>query len=111
MQPAYEYAEPLVCELTVEGKKVTRRGRKGDQFAPELIHFSDCILKGRQPEPSAEEGAQDVRIVEALYASARRGGTVELASFAGDPEPRRDQAMFRPPVRKPETVHSEPPHD
>jgi len=110
MQPAYEYAEPLVCEVTVDGKTVKRRGRKGDQFAPELIYFSDCVLKGRQPEPSAEEGAQDVRIVEALYESARLGRAVDLASFAGDPAPRRDQAMFRPPVRKPEPVNSEPPH-
>jgi predicted dehydrogenase len=110
MKPAYEYAEPLVCEVTVDGKTVRRRGRKGDQFAPELIYFSDCILKGRQPEPSAEEGAQDVRIVEALYESARLGRAVNLGSFTGDPAPTRAQAMFRPPVRKPEPVNSEPPH-
>jgi predicted dehydrogenase len=110
MQPAYEYAEPLVCEVTVEGKTVKRRGKKGDQFAPELLYFSDCVLKGRQPEPSADEGAQDVRIVEALYESARRGQAVNVASFGGDPGPGRDQAMFRPPVRKPEPVNSEPPH-
>lgn len=110
MQPAYEYAEPLRCEVTVDGKTEKRRGRNGDQFAPELIYFSKCILRGRTPEPSAEEGAQDVRIVQALYDSARRGQPVELASFEGDPKPRLDQAMYRPPVRKPEPVNSEPPH-
>jgi glucose-fructose oxidoreductase len=111
MQPAYEYAEPLVVELTVDGKTTKRRGRKTDQFAPELVYFSDCILRERAPEPSAEEGAQDVRIVEALYASAVTGEPIALAEFSGDPHPTSRQAMSRPPVRKPKPVHSEPPHD
>ena len=111
MQPAYEYAEPLGVELTVDGKTTRRRGRKSDQFAPELIYFSDCILRDRQPEPSAEEGAQDVRSVVALYASARTGSPVRLEVFDGDPRPSADQAMFRPAVRKPQPVNSEPPHD
>ena len=112
MQPAYEYAEPLVCELTVDGRTTKRRGRKGDQFAPELVYFSDCVLKHRQPEPSGEEGAQDVRIVEALYESAANGRPIRLDAFQGrDQPPQDEQAMYRPPVRKPATVHSEPPHE
>jgi len=111
MQPAYEYAEPLVVELTVEGATTKRRGRKSDQFAPELVYFSECLLADRTPEPSAEEGAQDVRIVEALYESARSGRTVALQPFDGDRPPSSRQAMFRPPIRKPPAVHSEPPHD
>jgi predicted dehydrogenase len=111
MQPAYEYAEPIGCELTVDGKTTKKRGRKGDQFAPELLHFSDCILKNRTPEPSLEEGAQDVRIIQALYESARTGAPVALPAFEGDQPPTRDQAMHRPPVGKPETVNVEPPHE
>ena len=111
MQPAYEYAEPLVCEMTVDGRTTKRRGRKGDQFAPEIVYFSDCVLRDRPPEPSAEEGAQDVRVVEALYESARTGRPVRLPAFAGDRHPTPGQALFRPPVRKPETVNAEAPHD
>ncbi len=111
MAPAYEYAEPLVCELTIDEKTTTRRGRKADQFAPELIYFSDCILKDRQPEPSGDEGAQDVRIVEALYQSARDGRVVRLKPFSEDSAPERGQAMHRPPVRERETINTEPPHD
>ena len=33
-------------------------GRQTDQFAPELLYFSDRILKDREPEPSGEEGLQ-----------------------------------------------------
>ena len=78
MEPAFEYAEPLEYTLTRDGKSKTRRGRKVDQFAAELLYFSDCILKDREPEPSAEEGAWDLRIIDALYESARLGEPIAL---------------------------------
>ena len=70
--PAYEYAEGLEYKLTIDGNTRRKTFGKRDQFAPELLHFSDCILNDTQPEPSGAEGLQDVRIVEALYESARR---------------------------------------
>jgi glucose-fructose oxidoreductase len=73
VDPAYEYAEGLAYTLTVNGRSVRRRTGKRDQFAPELLHFSDCIRKNLVPEPSGEEGLQDVRIVRALYESAETG--------------------------------------
>ena len=45
VDPAYEYAEGLAYELTVNGKTTRKRIGKRDQFAPELLYFSDCILK------------------------------------------------------------------
>ena len=59
-----------------------RRIGKRDQFAPELLYFSDCIVKNREPEPSGEEGRQDVRIVQALYESAETGKVVHVPPFA-----------------------------
>jgi len=41
---AYEYAEGLKYELIVEGKKTKKVIAKRDQFGPELLYFSDCIL-------------------------------------------------------------------
>jgi predicted dehydrogenase len=111
LEPAFEYAEPLVYSLTVDEKTTKKRGKKRDQFAAELIYFSDCIRHGRNPEPSAEEGAQDVRIVEALYESARSGEPVPVPPFTSDRAPDRRQGMDLPPVRKPELVNTEPPHD
>ena len=55
----------------MDGKSTRKKIGKRDQFAPELLYFSDCILKDRSPEPSGEEGLQDVRIVQALYESSR----------------------------------------
>ena len=56
--PAYEYAEGLEYTMEIDGKKTTKRAGKRDQFAPELLYFSDCILRDTQPEPSGEEADQ-----------------------------------------------------
>ena len=104
VEPAYEYAEGLAYELTVGGKKTRKRIGKRDQFAPELLYFSDCVLRHREPEPSGEEGLQDVRIVEALYKSARTGKAVTLPSFERTKRPSGRQRITRPGVRKPSLV-------
>jgi glucose-fructose oxidoreductase len=48
------------------------------QFAGQLDHLAGCILDGREPIVSGEEGLRDMRIVEAIYRSAREGRTVKL---------------------------------
>ena len=111
MEPAYEYAEPLAYTITRDGKRTRRRGRKRDQFAAELLYFSDCILENREPEPSAEEGAWDLRIIDALYESARTGEPISLRPFGPEPGPTADQAISRPPVDKPRTTKVQTPHE
>jgi predicted dehydrogenase len=103
-EPAYEYAEGLEFTLTIDGKTIRKRVGKRDQFAPELLYFSDCILNNREPEPSGEEGLQDVRIVEALYRSARSGKPVTISPFTKRQRPTRRQRITRPGVRKPALV-------
>lgn len=111
MDPAYEYASPLQYTVTVDDKTTKHRGRKRDQFAAELLYFSDCILKNKDPEPSGEEGARDVRIVNALYESSRSGETVKLPTLPPEPWPEPSQAINRPPVRQmPELIAAEKPH-
>ncbi|MDH5823665.1 Gfo/Idh/MocA family oxidoreductase [Luteimonas sp. RD2P54] len=50
-----------------------------DLFAAEMDDFARCILEGRPSMVSGEEGLRDVRIMQAIYASARTGTRVELA--------------------------------
>jgi predicted dehydrogenase len=104
VDPAYEYAEGLAYTLTVNGKATRKRIGKRDQFAPELIHFSDCIRKDRSPEPSGAEGLQDVRIVQALYESARRGKAVGIPVYQEGTRPTGRQKISRPGVKKPRLV-------
>ena len=104
VNPAYEYAGGLAYELTVNGKTERRRIGTRDQFAPELLYFSDCILKNREPEPSGEEGLQDVRIVQALYESAETGKVVQVPPFAPRTRPTGKQRITRPGISKPALV-------
>jgi predicted dehydrogenase len=102
--PAYEYAEGLEYALTIDGKTTRKKVGKRDQFAPELLYFSDCILNDRPPEPSGEEGMQDVKIVEALYASARSGKPIAIRPFTKRQRPAGRQRITRPGVRKPSLI-------
>ena len=104
VDPAYEYAEGLEYELTVGGRTTRKRISKRDQFAAELLYFSDCIWKNRQPEPSGEEGLQDVRIVQALYESAETGKVVQVPPYAASKQPTKRQRISRPGVTKPSLV-------
>jgi predicted dehydrogenase len=103
--PAYEYAEGLGYALTVEGKTTHTRIGKRDQFAPELLYFSDCVLRNRQPEPGGDEGLQDVRIIEALYASAKTGRFVRVPHFTRSTRPTLRQRITRSGIRKPQLVN------
>jgi glucose-fructose oxidoreductase len=111
VEPGFEYAEPLAYTITRDGQSKKKRGRKVDQFAPELLYFSDCILQNREPEPSGEEGAWDVRIMDAILESARRGERIALRPFGPEPGPSRRQAMSHPPVQDPTRVNVESPHE
>ena len=108
VDPAYEYAEPLKQVITVDGRKRERSFPKRDQFAPELLHFSDCVLTGRDPQPGGREGLADVRIIRALYRSAKDRRPVRLGPFTAPPRPTLAKEKRRPPVRKPELVHAKP---
>jgi predicted dehydrogenase len=111
LDPAYEYAEGLAYELKIGEKKEKKQLKKSDQFAPELLHFSDCILRNKEPEPSGLEGLQDVRIVQALYQSAETGKVVTIPPYRPPQRPTADQEMRRAPVRKPPLVNARPAHE
>lgn len=54
-----------------------------NQFALEMDHFARCVLEDRVPHTPGEEGMQDMRIIEAIYASAREGRPVKLEVASG----------------------------
>jgi glucose-fructose oxidoreductase len=110
VDPAYEYSEGLSYELTVGEKTRRKKTGKRDQFAPELLYFSDCILKNRTPEPSGEEGLQDVRIIQALYESAETGRAVQVPPYEAPKRPDKRQQITRPASREPELVRVARPH-
>lgn len=50
-----------------------------DQFAAEMDDFAQCILQNRPTRVPGEEGLRDVKIMRAIYESARTGKTVQLS--------------------------------
>lgn len=67
MDCAYSYTGELKQQLTINGQTQERSFQAGDQFAAEIVYFSDCVLTGKEPEPSGEEGLADIGIVRAIY--------------------------------------------
>ncbi len=109
MNPAYDYAGALSQRVTVCGRTRERKFERRDQFAPELVAFSECVLTGAEPEPSGREGLADVRVIRALLQSAANGELIQLPPFQKELRPTLDQLITKPPVRKPTLVNAAPP--
>lgn len=107
--PAYEYAFPLKQQLTLGEKTRTKTFAKQDQFAAELVYFSDCVLKDKEPEPSGLEGLADVRIVQAIYESARTKRAVRIPDLPNKKRLTVHQEIHRPAHGKPRMVEVKPP--
>jgi predicted dehydrogenase len=109
LDPAYEYAEGLSYELRIGATHRRKHFGKSDQFAPELLYFSDCILHDRQPEPAGVEGLIDIRIIEAMQRSIRTGRWVSLRPIQRRRRPTMRQEIRRPAVpREPKLVDVAP---
>jgi glucose-fructose oxidoreductase len=109
VDPGYDYAGKLIHYLTQNGTTRKEIFSKRDQFAPELIYFSRCILDGKDPEPSGTEGLADVRIIEALYRSVAENRPVPVESIPKEKHPTQEQQIRRPAVAPPQLVNVESP--
>jgi glucose-fructose oxidoreductase len=94
----------------IGGRKRSRRFARRDQFAPELLYFSDSVLLDRDVEPSGEEGLADVRIIEAMRESMADGRFIATGLTQRDQRPTLEQEIRKPAVRKPRLVNVQQPH-
>jgi glucose-fructose oxidoreductase len=112
LEPAYEYSEALRQVVTIgEGKPKETTFPHTDQFGGEIEAFSRCILENKDPEPSAEEGVADLRVIDAIFASARRGCSIRLKPFGRSRRPAKEQKKEKPAVKEPELVRVDSPSD
>jgi predicted dehydrogenase len=51
-----------------------------DHFALEIDHMSECVMQDKQPMTPGEEGLRDLKIMTAIYESARSSRPVKLES-------------------------------
>jgi glucose-fructose oxidoreductase len=109
MEPAYSFDEDLVQYVTVDGQTKETTFHRRDQVAPEILYFSDCILRDREPEPSGKEGLADVRVIEGLQHALLQGKVVPLQPSEPKPRPGPRQQIQRPAHGEPELVHAAAP--
>lgn len=79
MEPATPYSGH-VMRIRKDGKAALRElpPPAKNQFVGQLDHLPECIRSGAEPIVSGEEGLKDLRVIEAIYQSAREGRTVKL---------------------------------
>ncbi len=86
MEHAFDYqGQNLRVSLLADGMDQTAEIsiEPKNQFALELDHMAQCILHNVTPRTPGEEGAQDQRIIEAIYEAARSGRSIRLAEVSG----------------------------
>ena len=77
-EPAISY-RGLNLRIQPPGKGVETVKNPGvNQFAAEMDHFAQCVMNDKTPDTPGEEGLWDMRVIEAIYQSAREGKTVKL---------------------------------
>jgi glucose-fructose oxidoreductase len=110
MDSAYSYQGELKQQITIDNQTQEQSYPAGDQFAAEIVYFSDCILNNQDPEPSGEEGLADVRIIRAIVASAQTAKPVELREFREQKRPTSEQVIQIPASEEqPDLVHAADP--
>ena len=109
VDPAYNIAADLSHTLKIGKAKSQKTFRARDQFAPEILYFSDCILHGRDPEPSGHEGLADVRVLRAIERSIDEQRPIRLEPFTRSKRPSLRQEISRPVNGRAALVHASDP--
>ncbi len=109
LENAYDYAMPMELTIIKDENKKRQRFSKRDQFAPELIYFSNCILKNKEPEPAGAEGLADIRVIQALQRSIEIGQPVSLLPLEKTQRPSSRQEINKPEIKPPKTIQATSP--
>ena len=81
VSPGFMFGKSLEHQVTIGEKQSHQSFRNTDHFGGEMKYFSDCILQGLDPEPDAEEGFADMRVLEGILEALKSGKPVTLAPF------------------------------
>jgi glucose-fructose oxidoreductase len=110
MDPAYSHKGERAMTLTVDGESKETKFPDCDQIAPEIVYFSQCVQKNQRPEPDGREGLIDLRIIEAIKASAVKGMAVPLQPVVDVSRPDKGQQLTKPRKgEEPELINAAPP--
>ncbi|MBF9238309.1 Gfo/Idh/MocA family oxidoreductase [Hymenobacter sp. BT683] len=77
LDPATDYYKHNMTIGTAEGE-MKPAVKEGNQFAAELDHMAECVLQNKTPKTPGEEGLRDIKLIMALYESAKKGKPVKV---------------------------------
>jgi predicted dehydrogenase len=106
---AYEYATDMKLAISGMHGNKTKTFQRRDQVAAEIEYFARCVREERDPEPSGWEGLADVRILQAIMASARFGRSVPITPIPRTSRPDLSQEIRIPAHEMPPLVDVEQP--
>jgi glucose-fructose oxidoreductase len=111
LDPAYDIDDDLRHVFVRHGRRAETIFPRRDQFSPQLIHFSNCILRDEAPRADGWEGLADVRVITALYESATSGQRVQLPPLERHhpAKPGMEQEIHKPVVEPKVLVGAEEP--
>ena len=109
MDPAYGFGDAMEQRVTIGEDKSHESFKPTDQFGGEMRYFSDCILEDRDPEPDAEEGLADLRVIEGVLESLKTRGPVTLPPFVRSRRISADQEQTLSPIKEPKLVNAASP--
>jgi predicted dehydrogenase len=103
-------AKTTIALTTHDGDQVrTRTIASRDQFAPEILYFSNCILNNLPVQPSGEEGLRDLLVIEAIRRSFESGMTEKVEQITVTPPPlavETEKAAKFPSLRHQELINA-----
>lgn len=111
LEKAYGYNNTMTLKTYEPGKVNIKKFSKRDQFAAELVYFSECIQKKKKPEPSGEEGLIDVKIIEALLLSMDLRAPIKLDEIHQKVRPSQQQKITKSYFTLPKIFHATGPQD
>jgi glucose-fructose oxidoreductase len=109
VDPAFHHQSEVKHVLKIGKQKEESTFPARDQFAAEIVYFSDCVLENKNPEPSGIEGWADVRVIQAIYQAAAKRKPIALLDFDKDKRPSLIQSIRKPKRFKSRLVHASPP--
>jgi predicted dehydrogenase len=81
LEPATAYQGQRMWVGNARENEVTPpQGPGATQWAGQLDHMAQCVLQDRDPIVAGEEGLRDIRIIEAIYRSARERRRIALSA-------------------------------
>ena len=98
--------------VTTIGKETSEESfPKTDHFGGELKYFSECIVKGEQPEADGEEGMLDIRVIAAVERALQTGQPQTLPPYVRKRRPVEKQAETLKATSEPQLIDVHKPQD